>query len=136
MLPRCASYKRRNLQAVAAIVAKFAGAHPDLFAGVVLDADTYMNPFLRERGTYDYNPGMLRQFREWLSATGPYAGRARGGAPDLSSYRRRHPLTLGEVSSLAGRHWKSWDDGATAAAPARSRRTPGPGTRRRSGRPW
>ena len=40
------SYKRRNLQAVAAIVAKFARAHPDLFAGVVLDADTYMNPFL------------------------------------------------------------------------------------------
>ena len=104
------SYKRRNLQAVAAIVAKFADAHPDLFAGVVLDADTYMNPFLRERGIFDYNPGMLRQFREWLSATGPYAGRARGGAPDLSSYRRRHPLTLGEVSSLAGRHWKSWDE--------------------------
>jgi hypothetical protein len=28
----------------------------------------------------DYNPGMLRQFREWLQGTGPY--RAGPGAPD------------------------------------------------------
>ena len=63
-------YKRRNLQAAAAIIAAFARAHPTLFAGVVLDADTYMNPFVRDGRWYDYNPGMLKQFRHWLAGSG------------------------------------------------------------------
>ena len=103
-------YKRRNLQAAATIVAKFAREHPDLFVGVVLDADTYMNPFLQRLGIFDYNPGMLRQFREWLSGTGAYARRPRAGVPDLSSYRRAHVFTLAEVNSLAGRDWRRFDD--------------------------
>jgi hypothetical protein len=103
-------YKRRNLQAAARMIAAFARDHPALFVGVVLDADTYMNPFFRGKEVFDYNPGMLRQFREWLGATGPYAGRPRDGAPDLSMYRRRNPLTLAEVNSLAGRKWTSWSD--------------------------
>ncbi len=103
------SYKRRNLQAVARIVAQFSREHPDLFVGVVLDADTYMNPFLRERAVFDYNPGMLRQFREWLKAAGPYAGRPTDGAPDLSAYRRRKPLTLAQVNAAAQEHWTSWN---------------------------
>ena len=101
-------YKRRNLQAAARIIGRFNAEHPELFVGVVLDADTYMNPFLRGKGIFDYNPGMLRQFREWLSTSGPYAGRPRDGAPDLSAYRRRHALTLAEVNSLARQHWQSW----------------------------
>jgi hypothetical protein len=103
-------YKRRNLQAAATIVAAFARRHPDLFVGVVLDADTYMNPFLRGQGIFDYNPGMLRQFRQWLGGTGPYATRVRNGEPDLSQYRRRHTFTLAEVNSLAGRTWRTWAD--------------------------
>ncbi len=39
------AYKRRNLQAAARVIADFAREHPDLFVGVSLDADTYMNPF-------------------------------------------------------------------------------------------
>jgi len=119
-------YKRRNLQAAAAIIARFARAHPSLFAGVVLDADTYMNPFVREGRWYDYNPGMLRQFRHWLAGTGPYAGEGARGVPDLSSYRRAHPLTLADVNRLAQRQWSSWEEiepprrfpGADGAAPA------------------
>ena len=91
------AYKRRNLQAAARIIAAFARDHPDLFVGVSLDADTYMNPFFiqnRVLEIFDYNPGMLRQFRQWLAGTGPYAGKPEAGVPDLSRYRRPNPLTL------------------------------------------
>jgi hypothetical protein len=104
------AYKRRNLAAAARIVAQFAREHPDLFVGVSLDADTYMNPFVEGGHHYDYNPGMLRQFREWLAGTGPYAGRPRDGAPDLREYRRAKPLSLADVNRLAHAHWRSWSD--------------------------
>ena len=103
-------YKRRNLQAAARIIATFAREHPDLFVGVVLDADTYMNPFFQGKALFDYNPGMLRQFREWLRGAGPYALSRKPGTPDLSAHRRRHPLTLAEVNSLANARWKRWND--------------------------
>jgi hypothetical protein len=103
-------YKRRNLQAAARIVGAFARAHPDLFVGVVLDADTYMNPFFRGTQAFDYNPGMLRQFREWLRGSGPYAGRPTDGAPDLSAYRRAKPMTLAQVNAIAHQQWKTWND--------------------------
>ena len=103
-------YKRRNLQQAGRRLVAFMRAHPALFVGVTLDPDTYMNPFYNETQWYDYNPGTLRQFREWLSGTGPYAGRPRDGAPDLSRYRRARPLTLADASRLAGRTFARWDD--------------------------
>ncbi|HET7134699.1 MAG TPA: hypothetical protein VFJ25_02190, partial [Casimicrobiaceae bacterium] len=103
-------YKKRNQQAAARIVAAFARQHPGLFVGVVLDADTYMNPFFRGTQAFDYNPGMLRQFREWLRGSGPYAGRPTDGAPDLSAYRRDKPMTLAQVNALAHQRWKTWND--------------------------
>jgi hypothetical protein len=103
-------YKKRNLQAAARVVATFARAHPDLFVGIALDADTYMNPFFRGREAFDYNPGMLRQFREWLRGSGPYAGHPAAAAPDLTTYRRARPMTLAEVNKVADAHWKSWND--------------------------
>jgi hypothetical protein len=53
---------------------------------------------------------MLRQFREWLRGAGPYAGKPRDGAPDLSRYRRRDPLTLAQVNAIAKAHWQRWQD--------------------------
>jgi hypothetical protein len=103
-------YKRRNLQQAATVLAAFARDFPDLFVGVNLDPDLYMNPFFSEKQWYDYNPGTLRQFREWLAGTGPYAGRGGSGIPDLRSYRRAKPLTLGEVNAMARRDWKSWQE--------------------------
>jgi hypothetical protein len=107
---RVREYKKRNLQAAARRVAAFAREHPDLFVGVALDADTYMNPFPRGGRRYDYNPGMLRQFRQWLTATGPYAGNAEPGVPDLSAYRRREPLTLADINRIARARWTRLDD--------------------------
>jgi len=102
-------YKRRNLQAAARIISEFARKHPELFIGVVLDSDTYMNPFFKQVEYFDFNPGMIRQFREWLQGAGPYAGKPAAGAPDLRTYRRAHPLTLADVNRLARRNWASWD---------------------------
>jgi hypothetical protein len=103
-------YKKRNLQQAGALLAAFARENPELFVGVNLDPDTYMNPFFAEKQWYDYNPNTLRQFREWLAGTGPYAGHGGNGVPDLRAYRRAKPLTLAEVSALAGKHWKSWQE--------------------------
>jgi hypothetical protein len=103
------AYKKRNLQAAAGLVARFAREHPDLFVGIVLDSDTYMNPFFRGQKLFDYNPGMLKQFRDWLRGTGPYAGRLEGGAPDLRAYRRKTVYTLPQVAAIARQRWSSWD---------------------------
>jgi hypothetical protein len=103
-------YKKRNLQAAGRRLAEFARENPQLFVGVNLDPDTYLNPFFESRQWYDYNPGTLRQFREWLAGTGPYAGRPAPGVPNLQAYRRPHPLTLAEVNRIAGRRWRSWQE--------------------------
>ena len=103
-------YKRRNLQSAGRIVAEFATAHPELFAGVNLDPDTYLNPFFEEKQWYDYNPGTLRQFRQWLAGSGPYAIKPARGVPDLSRYRRARPLSLAEVRKLSGKPFGSWDE--------------------------
>ncbi|MEO8754160.1 MAG: hypothetical protein ABI624_15935 [Casimicrobiaceae bacterium] len=101
-------YKKRNLQAAASRVAAFGRAHPELLAGVNLDSDTYVNPFFEQREWFDYNPGTLRQFREWLQSTGPYAGRGGKNVPDLRHFRNAKALTLAEVNRLARRNWTSW----------------------------
>ena len=103
-------YKRRNLFAAATRIAEFAKAHPDLFVGVTLDADTYMNPFFDGQQWYDYNPGTVRQFREWLQGSGPYAGTTGESVPDLRAHRRAQPLTLADVNRLAKRDWRTWDE--------------------------
>lgn len=103
-------YKKRNLQQAARVLVAFAKERPDLFVGVNLDPDLTLNPFFSHQKWFDFNPGTLRQFREWLAGSGPYAGRAAGGAPDLSAYRRAKPLTLREASRLAGREFARWED--------------------------
>ena len=103
-------YKRRNLQSAAKLIAEFARSHPTLFVGVNLDSDTYVNPFFEHREWFDYNPGTLRQFREWLRGAGPYAGRGGRDVPDLRAFKRPRPLTLTEVNRLAGARWTRWED--------------------------
>ena len=103
-------YKKRNLQAAAKIIRRFAAQYPDLFIGVSLDPDLVVNPFFAGEQWYDYNPKTLQQFREWLSTTGPYKGDIKPGEPNLSEYRREKPLTLEELSAIAGRTFKTWDE--------------------------
>ena len=103
-------YKRRNLKAAATIIAEFARSHPALFVGVNLDSDTYVNPFFEQREWFDYNPGTLRQFREWLRGGGPYAGQGGADVPDLRAFRRAKPMTLADVNRLARAQWVRWDD--------------------------
>jgi hypothetical protein len=102
--------KKRNLQQAAQPIVAFMREHPDLFVGVNLDPDVYINPFFSESQWYDYNPGTLRQFREWLAGTGPYAAAHRSGLPDLTAFRREAPLSLHDVSGIARRTFATWDD--------------------------
>jgi hypothetical protein len=103
-------YQRRNLQQAARHVVAFMHAHPELFIGVNLDPDVYINPFFAETQWYDYNPGTLVQFRHWLAASGPYAGDVDDGVPDLSTWRRAAPLSLDQVCALSRRAFRRWDD--------------------------
>jgi hypothetical protein len=103
-------YKKRNLQYAASIIRKFATQYPALFIGVTADPDVYLNPFFSGEQWYDYNPGTLRQFREWLQGSGPYSGQTMAGEPDLSRYKKERPLTLHEVNALSGRQFKRWED--------------------------
>jgi hypothetical protein len=105
-------YKKRNLQHAAGVIARFANEHPDLFIGVNLDPDVYINPFYIGDQWYDYNPGTLKQFRHWLRADGPYQGEQdqnNPDVPDLSKYRRSTPLTLADIDALTGRRHTSWE---------------------------
>jgi len=102
-------YKKRNLQQAARHIVDFMREHPDLFVGVNVDPDTYLNPFFEEKQWYDYNPGTLQQFRHWLAGTGPYAGEG-GGVPDLRRYRRRMPLELAGVRRISGKHCANWEE--------------------------
>jgi hypothetical protein len=102
-------YKKRNLQQAARHIVEFMREHPDLFVGVNVDPDTYLNPFFEEKQWYDYNPGTLEQFRHWLAGTGPYAG-AGPDAPDLRRYRRRMPLELADVRRISGKRFSAWQE--------------------------
>ena len=104
------SYKRRNLQAAARIIHGFAARHPDLFVGVSLDPDVYVLPWYAGKEWFDFNPDTIRQFRHWLRGTGPYAGPTQHGTPDLSTYRRKKPLTLAVVRAIAKRQFRTWED--------------------------
>ncbi len=107
---RVRDYKRRNLQEAARHLVAFMHAHDELFIGVNLDPDVYVNPFFAEAQWYDYNPRTLAQFRHWLAGTGPYAGDCDDGVPDLSSYRRTPPLSLADVGALARRSFSRWHE--------------------------
>ena len=114
--------KKRNLQQAAQPIVAFMREHPDLFIGVNLDPDVYINPFFSEAQWYDYNPGTLRQFREWLAGTGPYAAARRCRACRISrSYRREPPLSLRDVSGSRGGRSRR---GTTSIRRARFRAAP------------
>ena len=102
--------KKRNLQQAARPIVAFMREHPDLLVGVNLDPDVYINPFFSEAQWYDYNPGTLRQFREWLAGAGPYAGAVDSGVPDLSCFRREPSLSLHDVCGIARQTFATWDD--------------------------
>lgn len=105
------TYKRRNLKAAARIIAEFARRDPDLFIGVNLDSDTYLNPFFEGRMWFDYNPDTLKQFRDWLRGSGPYAADWHSAEiPNLHALRRKPSLRLDEAGALMGRPLREWDE--------------------------
>jgi hypothetical protein len=52
----------------------------------------------------------VRQFRDWLQGSGPYAGRRLAGLPNLSKYRIAVPYTLDAINEMSGRRFQKWAD--------------------------
>ena len=96
-------YKKRNLQLAGTRVVTFAEEHPHLFAGVNLDPDVYMSPFVRG-SWHDFNPDTLRQFRDWLSGGGLYASGAL-----LEDYPSP-ALTLSEINEISEQNFSRWEE--------------------------
>jgi hypothetical protein len=99
---RFRAYKRRNLEAAVAHIVAHLKRHPRHAVWINLDSDNYINPWFKERQWYDYNPQTLRQFREWLTGSGPYAN---GAA--LAGERLSPSLDLAAINRLARGKWTS-----------------------------
>ncbi len=97
------TYKKRNLQAAGRRLVEFAAKYPSLFAGINLDADVYLSPFVKG-SWHDFNPDTLRQFRDWLGGSGLYDDGA-----ILAGYREQN-LTLAEVSEIAQKSYSQWSE--------------------------
>lgn len=102
---RFLAYKKRNLQAAIRHIVVFMKEHPDIYVAINLDPDEYINPWFYLKQWYDYNPDTLRQFREWLFHTGPYAD---GGL--LAAKRHEPRLSLANLNRLAHTHFRSDDE--------------------------
>jgi hypothetical protein len=102
---RFRAYKRRNLEAAVAHIVAHLKRHPRHAVWINLDSDNYINPWFKERQWYDYNPQTLRQFREWLTGTGPYAS---GGT--LAGEGLSPSLDLAAINRLAKSAWTSLAD--------------------------
>ncbi|MHA1891302.1 MAG: beta-galactosidase [Promethearchaeota archaeon] len=62
-------YRERNVKIAGTIIKNFADVHPDLFVGVSMDSEIHMNSaniMENYSSYYDYNPHVIREFREWL----------------------------------------------------------------------
>jgi hypothetical protein len=81
----------------------------NLFVGVVLDADTYMNPISAPSSIFDYNLGccvnfasgsMQRVLMREIPPPAHQTCRLTGG----------DAVTLARVNAIARQNWKSWSD--------------------------
>lgn len=102
-------YKKRNLQEAAKYISEFSSRHPTLFLGINVDPDLYLNPFFEGEQWYDYNPGTLRQFRNWLGGEGLYASYCEESECDYSHYPTPN-LSLSEVRKLSNQLYSHWDE--------------------------
>jgi hypothetical protein len=93
-------YKQRNLEAAAAWLADFA-AGPDgsLLVGVSTDSEVIIHhlPYA------DYNPLAIAEFRQWLSAEGPYG-------PDGRWARDGQGLSLAQANARYAKRLRRWSD--------------------------
>ena len=99
---RFRAYKKRNLQAAVAHIVAHQRRYPRQDVWINLDSDNYINPWFKDTQWYDYNPGTLRQFREWLTGTGPYAR-----AGPLAGEALAPALDLAAINTLARATWKN-----------------------------
>lgn len=94
------SYKKRNVQAAAEVLANWAALNPSLFAGVSLDSETVI-----PQNQADYNPYFIQEWKEWLQNTGIY-----GPGGDYFGQGRVPAYTsIDGFNSDTGQNFASWD---------------------------
>lgn len=101
---RFMNYKKRNLQAAVRLIVAHNRQHPDALVSINLDPDEYINPWFKDVQWYDYNPGTLRQFREWLLHLGPYANDG-----ELATARSTKLYDLEKLNKISGKAWSTTD---------------------------
>ena len=74
-------YKQRNLQAAAAHRRVVRARAPGALRRRRARLRHLHEPVLRREGVFDYNPGTLRQFRDWLAAAVPMPAQRRRACP-------------------------------------------------------
>jgi len=102
---RFLGYKKRNFQAAVRRIVEHNRKHPGAVASINLDPDEYINPWFKDLQWYDYNPGSLRQFREWLLHAGPY-----GDGGELAAARSTHRYDLASLRKVSGKNWQTIDE--------------------------
>jgi len=94
------NYKKRNVQATAAILSNWAAANPTLFAGVSLDSETLM-----AENQADHNPLVVTEWKQWLQNTGIYGP----GGEFFGAGRMPAFTDIGSFNSATGQSFASWD---------------------------
>lgn len=115
------AYKKRNSQASASVIASWANANPDLFAGVSLSSET-----IYPHSRVDYNPLTIEEWKQWMRHSGiygpggPYFGTGRVPAfQDIHAFNHATEQAFSSWSSLEppksitpgdafGEEWQRW----------------------------
>ena len=94
------SYKKRNVQSSASVIAAWANSNPTLFVGVSLDSETIM-----PNEEADYNPLAIEEWKMWLQNTGIYGpGGDYFGAGRVPAFP-----TIASLNAATGQSFASWD---------------------------
>ncbi|MHA1683485.1 MAG: beta-galactosidase [Promethearchaeota archaeon] len=118
-------YRERNIKEAGLIIKDFADTYPELFVGVSLDREVHLddNDYsglmnLSEDYTsyYDYNPLVIQEFQEWLSAKYGTIGALNGkfglGFADFSHVDP--PRDIPEDPRAGNAWWLEWTSFRTA----------------------
>ena len=94
------NYKKRNVQAAAAVLSQWAQSNPKLFAGVSLDSETHM-----AQNQADYNPMVVDEWKQWMQHTGIYGP----GGEYFGLGRVPSLVSIADFNQVAGTTFTSWD---------------------------
>jgi hypothetical protein len=94
------TYKKRNVQASASVLAAWAAQNPSLFVGVSLDSET-----IYPNNEADYNPLVIEEWKQWLQNVGIYGP----GGDYFGAGRNPAFSTITSFNDATGQNFASWE---------------------------